>query len=323
MSAVAALIRARVLLADGDATAATAVLSRLRETWGPAHPALADVLTIAEGEVALRDGNTGRARAVLLLVEEGEHFDRADGRLLRGGLLIAEGDFKSRAGSRRAVPGRCGGGAADGVTLQEQISGLLVAAVAHRRLGSHRRGRGAAGAGAGAGRAGRRLPGVPGRGRLGPLGDDRAGPADQPPRRLRRADPGAVRRPGAPARRAAGRASVPLTDSERAVLRFLPSHMTNEEISQALFLSINTVKTHLRSAYRKLGVGSRREAHRPGPPAGPAVAAGGRCPGAAAAPPGYGAAALPSGGPGRPARSASPRRTSSQIPDHPQQDGQR
>ena len=53
---------------------------------------------------------------------------------------------------------------------------------------------------------------------------------------------------------------MPLTDSERAVLRFLPSHMTNEEISQALFLSINTVKTHLRSAYRKLGVGSRREA---------------------------------------------------------------
>ena len=95
VSAVAALIRARVLLADGDATGATALLSRLRETWGPAHPALADVLTIAEGEVALRVGNTGRARAVLLLVEEGEHFDRADGRLLRGGLLIAEGDFKS------------------------------------------------------------------------------------------------------------------------------------------------------------------------------------------------------------------------------------
>ena len=58
----------------------------------------------------------------------------------------------------------------------------------------------------------------------------------------------------------AARDSVPLTDSERAVLRFLPSHMTNEEISQALFLSINTVKTHLRSAYRKLGVSSRREA---------------------------------------------------------------
>jgi LuxR family maltose regulon positive regulatory protein len=36
--------------------------------------------------------------------------------------------------------------------------------------------------------------------------------------------------------------------------------MTNQEIAEALFLSINTVKTHLRSAYRKLGVASRRQA---------------------------------------------------------------
>ena len=43
-------------------------------------------------------------------------------------------------------------------------------------------------------------------------------------------------------------------------MRFLPSHLTNEEIGEALFLSVNTVKTHLRSAYRKLGVRSRREA---------------------------------------------------------------
>ena len=51
-----------------------------------------------------------------------------------------------------------------------------------------------------------------------------------------------------------------LTGSELAVLRFLPSHMTNQEIAEALFLSINTVKTHLRSVYRKLGVASRRAA---------------------------------------------------------------
>jgi LuxR family maltose regulon positive regulatory protein len=61
-------------------------------------------------------------------------------------------------------------------------------------------------------------------------------------------------------RLAAPGGDVRLTESERAVLRFLPSHMTNQEISRALFLSVNTVKTHLRSAYRKLGAGSRREA---------------------------------------------------------------
>lgn len=51
-----------------------------------------------------------------------------------------------------------------------------------------------------------------------------------------------------------------LTDSELAVLRFLPSHMTNQEIAEALFLSINTIKTHLSSVYRKLGVANRRQA---------------------------------------------------------------
>jgi len=256
VSAVAALIRARVLLADGDATAATALLSRLRETWGPAHPALADVLTIAEGEVALRGGNTGRARAVLLLVEEGEHFDRADGRLLRGGLLIAEGDFKS---ALEAVE-PCLDGAADGVTLQEQISGLLVAAAAQRRLGSTDEAAGlleqalalaepdgAYRAFLDGGAAVRSAMTV-----LIPPTSRHAGFAG---RILERFDAQAPR-PGGPA----DAVSVPLTDSERAVLRFLPSHMTNEEISQALFLSINTVKTHLRSAYRKLGVSSRREA---------------------------------------------------------------
>ena len=57
---------------------------------------------------------------------------------------------------------------------------------------------------------------------------------------------GGSRRPGA---------AQGLTGSELAVLRFLPSHMTNDEIAAALFLSVNTVKTHLRSVYRKLGVG--------------------------------------------------------------------
>ncbi|MDX6334070.1 MAG: LuxR family transcriptional regulator, maltose regulon positive regulatory protein [Streptosporangiaceae bacterium] len=256
VSAVAALIRARVLLADGDATAATALLSRLRETWGPAHPALADVLTIAEGEVALRGGNTGRARAVLLLVEEGEHFDRADGRLLRGGLLIAEGDFKS---ALEAVE-PCLDGAVDGVTLQEQISGLLIAAAAQRRLGSTDEAAGlleqalALAEPDGAYRA-FLDGGASVRSAMTVLVPPTSRHAGFAGRILERFDAQAPR-PAGPAEAV----SVPLTDSERAVLRFLPSHMTNEEISQALFLSINTVKTHLRSAYRKLGVSSRREA---------------------------------------------------------------
>jgi LuxR family transcriptional regulator, maltose regulon positive regulatory protein len=51
-----------------------------------------------------------------------------------------------------------------------------------------------------------------------------------------------------------------LTAREAAVLRFLPTMMSNHEIASELFVSVNTVKTHLRSIYRKLNAGDRREA---------------------------------------------------------------
>ena len=62
------------------------------------------------------------------------------------------------------------------------------------------------------------------------------------------------------AHRAAPLSSTALTESELAVLRFLPSHMTNQEIAESLVLSINTIKTHLSSVYRNLGVVNRRQA---------------------------------------------------------------
>jgi LuxR family maltose regulon positive regulatory protein len=51
-----------------------------------------------------------------------------------------------------------------------------------------------------------------------------------------------------------------LTDRERDVLRFLASRLTVREIADELFLSINTLKFHLKAIYRKLGVNSRAEA---------------------------------------------------------------
>jgi LuxR family maltose regulon positive regulatory protein len=217
-------------------------------------PGLSGAVTIAEAEAALRAGNSGRARALLLLADDGERPARGDAALAEADLLLSEGDFR---GALRAAGPYLDAAAG---TAWERTRARLVAAVAGRRLGDTV---------AAADRAEQAL------GLAEPQGAYRVfldgGPAVRaavtvlvPPtsryagfagRVLERFDSCAPRRGGP-----ADQGSVRLTESERAVLRFLPSHMTNEEISEALFLSVNTVKTHLRSAYRKLGVGSRREA---------------------------------------------------------------
>ena len=53
-----------------------------------------------------------------------------------------------------------------------------------------------------------------------------------------------------------------LSQREAAVLRFLPTMMSNQEIAGELFVSVNTVKSHLKAIYRKLDVADRREAVR-------------------------------------------------------------
>jgi LuxR family maltose regulon positive regulatory protein len=52
----------------------------------------------------------------------------------------------------------------------------------------------------------------------------------------------------------------PLTDGELRVLRYLPTNLRAPEIAAELFLSLNTIRTHLRNIYAKLGVHSRTDA---------------------------------------------------------------
>jgi DNA-binding NarL/FixJ family response regulator len=70
---------------------------------------------------------------------------------------------------------------------------------------------------------------------------------------------------------AAGQAAVPrrvsgglhkrtFSHRERQVIGYVAAGLTNSEIADALFLSESTVKSHLSSAFRKLGVRSRKEA---------------------------------------------------------------
>jgi LuxR family maltose regulon positive regulatory protein len=52
---------------------------------------------------------------------------------------------------------------------------------------------------------------------------------------------------------------VPLTDAELRILKLLPA-IGYEQMAATLHISFNTVKTHVRSIYQKLGVTSRSEA---------------------------------------------------------------
>jgi len=256
LSVVAGLIRARTALADGDATGARALVLRLRDTGAAGNPPLDWALTMLDGEIALSTGDTTRARLTLLPDADGPQAGRADSLLLRARLLLAEGDFK---GALEAA-GPVLDGTADEVTLQVKLAAVLTAAVANRRLGL-------------TGTAAELLEqalalaepddacrvfldaGQPVRSAITVLVPPTSRSAAFAGRILERFDTQLPHAEAAP-----DQAEVLLTDSELAVLRFLPSHLTNQEIAESLFLSINTVKTHLRSAYRKLGVASRRAA---------------------------------------------------------------
>jgi DNA-binding CsgD family transcriptional regulator len=54
--------------------------------------------------------------------------------------------------------------------------------------------------------------------------------------------------------------STPLTRRERVVLANLAEDVTLEQIATRLFVTRNTVKSQVRSAYRKIGVSTRADA---------------------------------------------------------------
>jgi LuxR family maltose regulon positive regulatory protein len=51
-----------------------------------------------------------------------------------------------------------------------------------------------------------------------------------------------------------------LSPSELRVLRYLPTNLTRPEIARELYISVNTVNTHIRNIYAKLGAHDRSSA---------------------------------------------------------------
>lgn len=51
-----------------------------------------------------------------------------------------------------------------------------------------------------------------------------------------------------------------LSQSERRVLRYLPTNLSRPDIARELYVSVNTVNTHVRNIYSKLDASNRAEA---------------------------------------------------------------
>jgi LuxR family maltose regulon positive regulatory protein len=56
------------------------------------------------------------------------------------------------------------------------------------------------------------------------------------------------------------RLAEPLSESELRVLRYLPTNLSNKEIASELYVSVNTVKAHIKHLYAKLDTHQRGEA---------------------------------------------------------------
>jgi LuxR family maltose regulon positive regulatory protein len=54
--------------------------------------------------------------------------------------------------------------------------------------------------------------------------------------------------------------AVSLSETELRVLRFLPTNLSSAEIASEIYVSVNTVKTHMRNIYTKLDAHSRSQA---------------------------------------------------------------
>ncbi|WP_404962206.1 LuxR C-terminal-related transcriptional regulator [Streptomyces sp. 147326] len=256
---LAAVTGAGIAAAEGDAQAALAALRVLRTAGAPVrlHSWSVAGLTVAESAVHLARGDAAAALQVLDAVEgaegvEGECGDRPEQVLARARALLAAGH------GDRATAALAGMPADDGVAAPVRARARLLQAEIAAADGDPEEAR-------------RRLGEALGLAR--PEGLRRMFTESGPwVRRILRRDPQLARLHGwlhsrtpvrGPASTAGGQQPPvvePLSGRETEVLRKAAELLSTEEIAAELYLSANTVKTHLKSIYRKLSVTRRSEA---------------------------------------------------------------
>jgi LuxR family maltose regulon positive regulatory protein len=236
-----ALLRARAAQGRHDGRRALAAIDAARVSlagWRPS-PVVAEMVELAAANAHLTLGEIGAARTCLDTVSEGPERTLAVAQL-----LIADGETEA---GRRLLAGLTPGNTRP-ATMQEValalgrlafVSGDLPAAVRALRDALEY------------GRPDRRRRTV--------------AEAGEWVRQLLRQQPDLaaehdwLRPPGETGDNGSGVVPVhePLTERETEVLGRLAEALSTEDIADALYLSVNTVKTHLKSIYRKLGTSGR------------------------------------------------------------------
>ncbi|HLH84433.1 MAG TPA: LuxR C-terminal-related transcriptional regulator [Trebonia sp.] len=259
-AALASLIASWLYLAEGHCDAALGMLAGAREGWSPPDW-LGQRLTLAEARAHAMAGNVPAALRVL---RRHAVMPRADAAAARAYAWASAGNTGT---ARRELRYVFEAAAAEPTHTLDRVmlDALLVDARVHYANGDGRAGRASL---ARALRLARgedvRLPFE--------LEHSWVFPVLRADAELARSyqalsQPGMAddSRPALPAP-AAGKAGAallePLTEREREVLRRVAQLLSTAEIAGELYISVNTVKTHLKSVHRKLAVTHRREAVR-------------------------------------------------------------
>jgi len=255
------LARVRVAIAEGDVATARDMVRLVCDKYGTDEtvPCALDAdIALLAGDPRLATSSLGLSRGA------GERAGGSPDGAVRAGQLAARARLLLALGDPAAALEAARHCASDGdLTLRDRITALVAATLASRRLGADRDAAASLEQALGLAEPHRAY-----RPFLDMGGDVHSAiailvaPASPAAGFAARVREHLISRPLArlPDAASGGRETPALTASELAVLRLLRSHMTNQEIADALYLSVNTVKTHLRAVYHKLGVSSRREA---------------------------------------------------------------
>ncbi len=262
INAVACLVAARSAVAQAHGPAATDLIRCARDGWSP-PPWLDHLLTVAEAQAATAAGDIRSAFDAARRARAGSALDAA---VAQARAFLAAGDLDAARAAlpREALPrGACAPAGEPDERLR--LDAYLASALLSYRSGDSAQGRRSLERALRLGKPEHlRLPFAMNRAWIQPALRHCPGLAAEHRDLLQ---PGPGQRGGIPARPA--RATrldpvvvEPLSDREREVLNFASSMLSTEEIARAMYLSVNTVKTHFKSIFRKLGATRRGEAVR-------------------------------------------------------------